>query len=432
VAYALACMFGSGRPSLMIQGRTGMGYSLHKGALALLTIVSCVTTGWAQTPTPTPGCTDDTWTATNATNAPTARSFHTAVWTGGEMIVWGGQDNFGYSNTGSRYNPGTDSWAATTATNSPTARAWYTTVWTGSEMIVWGGYGNSGFLNTGGRYNPATDSWTTTSTTNRPTARISHTAVWTGSEMLVWGGYDGAGELNTGRRYNPTTNTWTTISTINAPARRDYHSAVWTGSEMLVWGGSGSGYGGGDLNTGGRYNPATDTWTPISTINAPTGRLQCAAVWTGSEMIVWGGFGGPFGGASYFNTGGRYNPDTNGWTATTTNDAPIARAAPRVIWTGGEMILWGGYAYDASGAREGGYFNIGGRYNPDTNGWTATTTNNAPFARTNHTAVWTGSGMIVWGGGHLSHLNTGGRYCAQPLATPTPSPTPPCSREQCR
>src|SRR5207253_1493057 len=35
-------------------------------------------------------CTDDTWTATNTTNAPTARSEHTAVWTGSEMIVWGG------------------------------------------------------------------------------------------------------------------------------------------------------------------------------------------------------------------------------------------------------------------------------------------------------------------------------------------------------
>ena len=35
------------------------------------------------------GCTDDTW-ATTATNVPTSRSSHTAVWTGSEMIVWGG------------------------------------------------------------------------------------------------------------------------------------------------------------------------------------------------------------------------------------------------------------------------------------------------------------------------------------------------------
>ena len=37
-----------------------------------------------------PECIDDTWTATSTTNAPIARGEHTAVWTGSEMIVWGG------------------------------------------------------------------------------------------------------------------------------------------------------------------------------------------------------------------------------------------------------------------------------------------------------------------------------------------------------
>ena len=37
-----------------------------------------------------PPCTDNTWTATTTSNAPSARAVHTAVWTGSEMIVWGG------------------------------------------------------------------------------------------------------------------------------------------------------------------------------------------------------------------------------------------------------------------------------------------------------------------------------------------------------
>src|SRR5213080_4596666 len=36
------------------------------------------------------GCIDDSWTATSTLNAPDGREFHTAVWTGTEMIVWGG------------------------------------------------------------------------------------------------------------------------------------------------------------------------------------------------------------------------------------------------------------------------------------------------------------------------------------------------------
>ena len=72
--------------------------------------------------TPSGLCTDDTWTATSLTNAPAARIDHTAVWTGSEMIVWGGEDsNFIALNTGGRYNPSTDSWTATSLTNAPDA-----------------------------------------------------------------------------------------------------------------------------------------------------------------------------------------------------------------------------------------------------------------------------------------------------------------------
>ena len=85
----------------------------------------------------------------------------------------------------------------------PDGRVSHTAVWTGSEMIVWGGEDNANDLSTGGRYNPANDSWMATSTTNAPDARRSHTAVWTGTEMIVWGGSDDANHLNTGGRYNP-------------------------------------------------------------------------------------------------------------------------------------------------------------------------------------------------------------------------------------
>src|SRR5207245_4343058 len=120
------------------------------------------------------------------------------------------------------------------------------------------------------------------------------------------------GEMNTGGRYNPTTASWTSTSTANAPTARYDHTAVWTGSEMTVWGGY-SPDGGGTVNTGGRYNPGTDSWVSTSTTNAPTRRRYHTAVWTGSEMIVWGGELS----SEYMNTGGRYNYGTHRSTATT-------------------------------------------------------------------------------------------------------------------
>ena len=118
-------------------------------------------------------------------------------------------------------------------------------------------------------------------------ARYQHTAVWTGSEMIVWGGFNGS-PLTDGGRYNPAANSWTAVSTTRAPSARFQHTAVWTGSEMIVWGG----YGGGNLNDGGRYNPAGNSWTATGGLGPPAARYLHTAVWTGSEMIIWGGTNG--------------------------------------------------------------------------------------------------------------------------------------------
>jgi hypothetical protein len=109
-------------------------------------------------------------------------------------------------------------------------------------------------------------------------------------------------DLNTGGRYRPSTDTWLTTSTgANVPVPRRSHTAVWTGTEMIVWGGAGY------LQTGGRYQPANDSWLATSTVGAPAGRLGHTAVWTGTEMIVWGGRDI----AAYVDSGGRYDPGRN-------------------------------------------------------------------------------------------------------------------------
>jgi N-acetylneuraminic acid mutarotase len=193
--------------------------------------------------------------------------------------------------------------------------------------------------------------------------------------------------------------TWTATS--GPPDPRDSHTAVWTGNEMITWGGETRNFH--PLNTGARYSPATDTWIPTNVTNAPSARVYHTAIWTGSEMIVWGGYSPEGGGDA--NTGGRYNPDTDTWTAMSTTNAPSGRQSHTAVWAGSEMIVWGGY--DTSGF----VVNTGGRYNAGANSWTATTTNNAPVARSGHTAVWTATEMIVWGGydGTVG-VNTGARY----------------------
>src|SRR5437773_6191677 len=55
-----------------------------------------VISGQSDNSIPSVACTDDTWTPTSTTNAPAGRYEHTAVWTGSEMIVWGGDNGSSY------------------------------------------------------------------------------------------------------------------------------------------------------------------------------------------------------------------------------------------------------------------------------------------------------------------------------------------------
>jgi N-acetylneuraminic acid mutarotase len=335
-------------------------------------------------------------------NAPEGRVYHSAIWTGFEMIVWGGLN--GVTNldlaSGGRYDPSIDNWVATNLLNAPEARALHAAVWTGMEMIIWGGSTPNIDLSTGGRYIPVSDSWIAMNNTNAPVARSLPTGVWTGEEMIVWGGCDYSFICySTGGRYNPGIDTWVATSNTNAPSGRNLHTAVWTSSQMIIWGGHDQN---GMFASGGIYDPASDTWSPTSTVNAPSAREDHAAVWGGNKMIIWGGVDG-----NYASTGGLYDPSTDSWTQTSLNGAPEARQLPTAVWIGDEMIVWGGIG-------QGGYLNTGGRYNRSLNTWSPLTTLNAPTPRVLHTALWTGTEVIVWGGRNdtPNFFNTGGRYCA--------------------
>jgi N-acetylneuraminic acid mutarotase len=354
----------------------------------------------------------DSWEPTSTgTGVPSARLLHTAVWAGTQMIVWGGQTESGgvKLNTGGRYDPATDTWAPTsTGAGAPTPRTDYALAWSGSEMIILGGATNDGSTNTGSRYDPAADSWTPVDvSSDLPEARYRHTPVWTGTEMIVWGGSVAGGATNTGSRYDPATNVWTPTSLgANVPSPRSLHSAVWTGTEMIVWGGSD---GPTRVNTGGRYDPTSDTWTSTSTgTDVPEERQEQTAVWTGTEMIVWGGWKDTA--PNITETGGRYDPASDTWAPTSTgHGVPVGRTTHTAVWTGTEMIVWGGYV-DGSPSRT----DTGGRYDPDRDRWSSTSTDaGVPSARYGHTSVWGGTEMIVWGGRESTspyYTDTGARY----------------------
>jgi len=131
------------------------------------------------------------------------------------------------------------------------------------------------------------------------------------------------------------------MTSFNAPSARDRQGAVWTGTEMIVWGGFD--WTAGAPVTGALYSPASDTWRPMSTLNAPDGRAWPVAAWTGDVLVIWGGE--DFYSLDGMDTGGIYDPLADSWSDVPTQDAPGARFLSVSVWTGDELIVWGGQRY---------------------------------------------------------------------------------------
>lgn len=243
-----------------------------------------------------------------------------------------------------------------------------------------------------------------------PLERARHTAVWTGNRMIVFGGEKAVNPSSLTQlqymaapySFDPSSNTWSALSTVNAPSPRSRHTAVWTGSKMIVWGGSARG--GGALNVkndGAIYDPTTNTWTPMTTVGSPTPREDHTAVWTGSRMIVFGGTIANIGncvgiGSCFVGDGAAFDPNTNTWTPISSVNAPLARGMHSAVWTGSKMVVWGGGGLHPSFGLSS--LKSGGIYDPATDSWATMSSVGAPAGRIGHASVWTGSRMLIFSG----------------------------------
>lgn len=382
--------------------------SVGRLAIVLAAVSGCASDEQAGSDVPTRGH----WTSLASSRAVLRfRSGGASAWTGTELLVWGGTgycegELFGRCGDGARYDPRSDQWRPITATGAPTPRDFAATVWTGSELVVWGGAGCGDHLSScadGASYDPSTDRWSPTDASAGIGGRHAALATWTGREMLVWGGFHLAGPLTSesvaldgGGAFDPSTRTWRTISRNSAPSTRMHASGVWTGREWVVFGGESPAGQGAVPDRGYAYDPALDSWRRITDVGAPSPRWGALAVWTGAEVIVWGG-NLPGGGANRAGDSAAYDPRADRW-------RPIP-AAPRnqvgsglAVWTGTLLVL---LASEET------------LLDPTTGEWWRFATEGAPSAGVTGLVAWTGGELIVWGGYH-SHegiaVEGGGRF----------------------
>lgn len=185
------------------------------------------------------------WTSLNLTGTTEAHSGAASVWTGTRLVLWGGDGLNGELNSGARLfinSAGApQTWQTVATLNAPSARTGHTAVWTGQKMLVWGGQQGGAYFNSGGIYDPATDTWTALATAGAPSPRSKHAAVWTGSEMLIVGGEDASGPLASGGAYDPAANQWRSLTGAGNPVARSGATAVFANGELLMFGGQATG-----------------------------------------------------------------------------------------------------------------------------------------------------------------------------------------------
>jgi hypothetical protein len=224
-----------------------------------------------------------------------------------------------------------------------------------------------------------------------PEVRTGAATAWTRTELLMWGGYAGFDETDVsadGFAFDADANTWGALprSPLQARARP---ASAWTGTELLIWGGWGGTYGNefaeGFFDDGAAYDPATESWRTLPP--APIEGRAPFSVWTGRELLVWGT---ALRVEDRRRDGAAYDPSADTWR--TISEAPIELTDATAVWTGEEMIVFGAALH--GGNMPETETAIGAAYDPDTDTWRRIP--DSELSPQASTAAWNGDELIAW------------------------------------
>jgi hypothetical protein len=299
------------------------------------------------------------------------RAGSAAVWTGSEMIVWGGfqsgRDSEPALDDGAAYAPAPQTWRA--ISKGPLqARSWSESAWTGSEMLIWGGQRNYRVeLSDGAAFDPAANSWRML-----PDApikwQLTNASVWTGTDW--WIASERGGHVDVAV-FDPAANSWRAVGGVDEDDF-DSLSMAWTGSEIFM------------KTVRGLYRMAPDS-----------------KAWTFGPVD----FSGPITWADGLVYGWRYDnvaPEPLGfesfihpvaWDPSSSSERPMAAPpddAYLPVWTGRYLAYFSNdLAYDPV---EDTWLRLHTPRDPNVFGWDYVVENDGSAQ------VWADDRLIVWGG----------------------------------
>lgn len=155
-------------------------------------------------------------------------------------------------------------------------------VWTGREVVVWGGdveafnmglAGGDRALRDGAAYDPMTGRWRMLASSPLPASSVTARATWTGEQVVVVRGGSAAS-------WDPVTDTWTSLPSpgVDLGDDRGVGELVWTGQEVLA------------PDIGRRWAFGDDRWKEMADRSVALERPS--ATWTGDRLVQVGLAGG--------------------------------------------------------------------------------------------------------------------------------------------
>jgi N-acetylneuraminic acid mutarotase len=282
---------------------------------------------------------------------PDARHYFAAVkLNSNKVLAIGGFTNTGPTSSAVVYDPAADAWTAAAPLLSPRSDPSATVLLDGRVLVAGGSAAMTTTLASAEIYDPVANTWTATASMG--VARERHTAtLLPDGRVLVIGGHSQNGSLtftDTAEIYDPATGTWSAMTTKLSTARSQHAAQLLPGGSTIVVIGGVRNAG---FVTSVELFPVNDsgTTTPVAG-TVPAGNVYTSVQLADGSVLAMG---------DGSTTAVRFHPATASWTTSTFASGTTRSLPTMTTLADGRVLLAGGSS-----------LNTAEIYNPDVNVWT--------------------------------------------------------------
>jgi hypothetical protein len=255
----------------------------------------------------------------------------------GRVLIAGGV----LSSSAELFDPTTGAFSTTGSLSEGRSKAIATQLPSG-EVLIAGGSNNTGVVvqSSAELFNPATDTFSTSGLGSMTEARTGAIAAsLSNGDVLIAGGQKGNVILSSAELFDPANDTFSGIGSM-MQAREDAVAAPLPNGEVLIAGGNGIPtypQAVNHLSTAELFDPSTDTFSPVSSMNEARVDAVAAPLPNGDALIAGG-----YNGSKVVSSAELFDPATDAFSPITASMGEARNGAAAAPLPNGEVLIAGG------------------------------------------------------------------------------------------